>query len=452
MITITQFGALIKKTPENAGLVKKYEDAATLHQLSNFHKCTFAKALYTTFRDNLFFPRFLVEMDAPRRVKLPNAVEIDLNQVGALRPFQTEIVDEIMSSYFAPESAARGAAGVILKLDMGAGKSFIAMELIGRIRQKTLIVCHISNMVPQWKQNLEGWFQGVQVGELNGRVKKDGQIVVGLIQTLSKKTIKVGKVEQPAHEYFAQFGLIVFDEAHLYCSETYSKIFSNCQVRYMLGLSGTPYNKDDSHQVILGNIGPVFDAEHLVPQVSKFEAEVRVVQFRATRDYTEPVLKKDRVDYQRTIDRILANPERLAAVVFHIKEVAQTRNVFVFSDRRDYLEKIQDALSADGNAMSIVAGGSNEAALEEAVLSARIIGTTYQYMSTGRSISKMNGLVFATPRKVKIEQTLGRIFRSGSSMEKRIIVDLVDMGTILVSQYRARKSIYEERGYERVAV
>lgn len=452
MIIITQFGALIKKNHENAALVKKYEDMATMHVISKFHKCTFAKALYTTFRDNLFFPRFLLEKETARKVKLPQSDPINVVQKGNLRPFQTEIVDEIMTSYFSPESADRGSAGVILKLDMGAGKSFIAMELIGRIRQKTLIICHISNMIPQWKKNLEEWFTDIQIGELNGRTKTDGQIVIGLIQTLSKKSIKVGKVEWLAHDYFSQFGLIIFDEAHLYCSETYSKIFSNCQVRYMLGLSGTPYNKDDSHHVILGNIGPVFDADHLVPQVSKFEAEVRVVQFRASREYTDPIIVKDRVEYQRTVDRILSNPERLTSVVSHIKEVARERNVFVFSDRRDYLEKIKAALSADNTEMSIVAGGSNEAALEHAVLNANIIGTTYQYMSTGRSIVKMNGLVFATPRKVKIEQTLGRIFRSGSSMEKRIIVDFVDIGTILVGQYRARKCIYDERKYDKVSL
>ena len=69
--------------------------------------------------------------------------------------------------------------------------------------------------------------------------------------------------------------------------------------------------------------------------------------------------------------------------------------------------------------------------------------TTYPYSSTGVSIDKMDSLILATPRKSKMTQILGRIFRLGGDQSvKRFIVDIVDNKITLKSQYSARKKVY----------
>ncbi len=445
---ITQFGAIVKRANTDKKLIEEYKNMSVLETYNKFHKCHFKRPLYTFNSDYLFFPRFLavnaIEKCVSRLAVLP---EVDFKQVGTLQKHQTEIAEIIMRDYFNPDMLKKGAGGVILKLDMGAGKSFIAMGLINLIRRKTLIICHVSNMISQWRENLEKWFEGVQVGEMSGRVKKDGQIVIGLIQTLSKE--RIGK-QIPNYEYFSQFGCIIFDEAHLYCSESYSRIFNTCQVQYMIGLSGTPYHEDGSHKIIEWNIGPIFDADALeLASTQKFNAEVELLHFSASQEFCQIIKADDgSVIYQPTLDLILSNPARIDLLVAKIIKLANERNVFVFSDRRQYLEILQKRILAESeHNMALIMGGSTDADLEKAVEESRIIGTTYQFMSTGRSISKMNGLVFATPRKMKVEQTLGRIFRSGSGSETRKIIDLIDNRTILMSQAKARKAIYYGRGY-----
>ena len=446
---ITQFGATIKISATDSKLIEKYKIDSTLEIQNKYLKTSFQRPLWTQNGDYLFFPRFLgIQLLDDTNLRIAATPKIDFKQVGKLQEHQTKIVDVIMRDFFSKEMAKMGAAGVILKLDMGAGKSFIAMNLINLIKRKTLIVCHVSNMISQWRENLENWFENIQVGELSGKKKTDGDIVIGLIQTLSKENIKLQE-NVPAYKYFSQFGFIIFDEAHLYCSESYSQIFKNCNMPYMLGLSGTPYHEDNSHKIIEWSIGPIFDADSKIEvKPPQFTAEVELVNYFADPEYRKIIKREKEVNYQATLDRILSNPERMQILAEKIVNLASERNVFVFADRRKYLEDIQKlVLQNSSHKMDLIMGGSTDSELAAAVENANIIGTTYQFMSTGRSISKMNGLVFATPRKVKIEQTLGRIFRNGSSMETRKIVDLVDSGTILISQFRVREKIYIERNY-----
>ena len=435
MLYVTQFGTIIKDESRD-----EYRKMATIDIYSKYHKKSFTRLLFYSTGKHFVIPRFLAP-DSPRVSRLANTPDLAFTQAGHLAPHQINICD-LLKEYFSPENVKAGRAGAILKLDMGAGKSFIAMEMIGHLRKKTLIVCHVSNMIEQWRKNIMEWFPKCTVGAISGKKKSDGDIVIGLIQTLSKPEIN----EAAAHLFFKQFGTIIFDEAHLYCSESYSQIFKNCQVQNMLGLSGTPYNEDGSHQIIECNIGPIFDADEMHTS-QKFAAEVEVIEYQTPRKYRELMMREKEVDYQSTLGNILSNPERLTILVEKIEELAKERNIFVFADRRDYLARIQKELETKGVEMHLVMGGATEEDIETAVKHARIIGTTYQFMSTGRSISKMNGIVFATPRKTRVEQTLGRIFRSGSSMEVRKIIDFNDIGTILVSQFRVRNQIYIDRGY-----
>ena len=78
----------------------------------------------------------------------------------------------------------------------------------------------------------------------------------------------------------------------------------------------------------------------------------------------------------------------------------------------------------------------------------RIILTTYQYMGTGKSIPKMDAIIYATPRKSKSRQFTNRIFRLGSNYDiERQIYDIVDWRTIVKNQWYKRKKYYNEKEY-----
>ena len=147
----------------------------------------------------------------------------------------------------------------------------------------------------------------------------------------------------------------------------------------------------------------------------------------------------------------------------------------MFADRREYLNELRELLhrklqqtqakgeltGKDGNNpietatcytdkdFIRIVGGAGVDELDRAEIHSKVIFTTYQYMGTGKSIVKMNGLVLAHSRKNKMRQFINRIFRLGSDATiTREIWDICDIKTRIAAQWRTRKEYYESKKYK----
>lgn len=105
---------------------------------------------------------------------------------------------------------------------------------------------------------------------------------------------------------------------------------------------------------------------------------------------------------------------------------------------------------ADENKM-ILRGGQNKkekTVKRELLGKSRIILTTYSYSSKGLSVPQMNSMVFASPRRSKFIQIVGRILRIGGDVDiPRRIIDIVDIRTGLKGQFNERAEAYKYYGF-----
>jgi superfamily II DNA or RNA helicase len=387
---------------------------------------------------------------------------------------QEMIVDNILRSYYNRGKSKRGDSGVILKLRAGSGKTCVGIGLIKKIRRKTLIVTHNTIILNHWKTEIEKYLEDVNIGLYYNKVKKDGDIVIGIINILLSDNFVFGKKtkkktspdfrEMNYEEFFKQFGFIIFDETQEYCSSKRSKIFKRAQARYMLGLSATP----DEHIygfdcIAYWGIGEVLDAETLPEYKERkndFVADVKIIKYMGHPEHTKLILNKktDIVDSQSMINNIIQDPARLEIIVNEAKSLIERgMNIFLFADRKSYLEVIKktlwenniDSFILDKEKIIKVTGGASSEEVKNARENAQVILTTYQYMGTGFSISRMDSIILATPRKRKSKQYINRIFRlDGDTNIRRQIVDIVDQCTLFKNQLRNRKKYYEEQGYD----
>jgi hypothetical protein len=228
-------------------------------------------------------------------------------------------------------------------------------------------------------------------------------------------------------------------------------------------LSATPSeNSDGFDKIVWWGLGPVLDAKTIPgyqSTVNSFKGEVRRIMYYGPPEYTELMRneKTDMISTTATVSMICDDETRCRIIIEQITNlIGKGLYVFVFADRRDYLEKLRQQLHAhmkDDSASAImttdaeyirIVGGDKSAKLDTAEMKSRVIFTTYQYMGTGKSIVKMNGLVLATPRKSKMEQYIKRIFRLGSDASiSRCVVDIVDMRTPLKNQWYSRNKFYK---------
>jgi len=133
--------------------------------------------------------------------------------------------------------------GVIV-LPTGAGKTYIALGVIKRLRCRTLIVVPTVPLLKQWKKRLEEYVTP-RAGVYYGGAKKIRFYTVTTYQSLSRRP-----------ELAERFDLVVFDEVHHLAAPSYSRILNHLP-RMTLGLTATPSRFDGREHVFLRSLGGV---------------------------------------------------------------------------------------------------------------------------------------------------------------------------------------------------
>lgn len=440
------------------------------------------KAIYKFSKDKktLYLPRFSTEalikagIIASPKVKIGEGEKLEVNFLGEPTSNQKVVADYLMSSYFSNDyKLTIGSCGATVCMLAGGGKTFLAMYIMSLLKKKTLIIVPNTYLLNQWRDLLSEFIPSCKLGVYYGKEKKDGDIVIAIVNSLSKENIQMNKKEMNAREYCSKFGLVILDESHVYCTDSFSGVYKNIQSKYMLGLSATPDEREDGTDKISHlNIGEVVhckDVEGYVSEDNNFNSTVRIIKYSGPAEYSENrVLDcNGMISIPLMLEDLVNDPYRNELVVREILFLLKTKediNIFVFSDRRAHCELLEDKLKGrllttgatdilekkeDDyiNLACTMYGGCDKDTVTHAKYTASVIFTTYAYSSTGVSIDKLNGLVLATPRRSKARQILGRVFRNKKEYlhKERVIVDICDVNSCLKQQLYGRLPAYKER-------
>ena len=431
----------------------------------------------------IIFPRFAGPILLSNKIltqiinKIPNGINIDMNYIGKSNENQITVINHIFNTIYSKQNVNNGFSGLTLKLMAGCGKTYCAMDIISKINQKTLIVVPNTYLLKQWIELLKQFFPNNTIGEYYGKKKVDGDIIVSIINSLVSENfefkIKKNKITKTYNEFFSEFGLVILDESHIYCTDNFKVVYNRFQSTYMLGLSATPNERLDKADIISHmNIGHVLDAETL-DQYKKsdisFIADVHIIKYNAPDQYINTHInpKTQMICVPLIIEDFLNDEYRNKLILDELLKLFNKKlNIFIFSERRNHLEYLytqfnyilteqnyknyENNLSVPElniNKNIVLYGGSTDEDIETAKNNSNVIFTTYSYSSTGVSINKMNAVILCTPRKSKSKQIIGRIFRLNKENNhiKRIIIDIVDNKSVLKNQLYSRMSAYKER-------
>lgn len=417
-----------------------------------------------------------LNVDIEPEYKLYPGSRMNHEYIGVSNPNQQIVVEHIMNMFRSNPKCS----GLTLKMQAGTGKSFTAMDIIGRVRRKTMIVVPNTYLLNQWVKILSEFFPSATIGELYGKKKTDGDIIVCIINTLSELELFETTVKEPIEgtkkfkkvktiisvdKLLKQIGLTIFDESQMYVSKEFRKSFSRIHSRFTIGLSATPDIREDKLDIIHRSwLGPIVTASELKgysADQDSFTSTATLIEYHGMDDHVKYNIRDDGVlDYQSIVASLVSDPNRNKMLIDEIKLLATSgKYVFVFSDRRSHLEHLFDLIESDPDCDNlelsipesektvILYGGSSDETIDKANVLSSIIFTTYQYSSTGVSIKKMDALVLATPRRSNMTQIINRVFRLGSDQSiERSIVDIVDAKMPIKNQHKDRIIAYKERG------
>ena len=149
------------------------------------------------------------------------------------------------------------------------GKTFTALAIAAKLKQKTLIVVHTVPLRTQWVREVEKVF-GIIPGVIGSGTFEIGEfITIGNTQSLYRQLPKIEK----------EFGTIILDEMHHVSSPTFAKIIDANHARYKIGLSGTIERKDGKHVVFRDYFGSkIFKPpkeNYMIPEIHIFRSNTR---------------------------------------------------------------------------------------------------------------------------------------------------------------------------------
>ncbi len=468
--TVLRSGLYINK--KNVGALEQEIKSKFKITFTNTMKMVISLSVYTEVKvgENVFIVLPIwggIQFARSHKIKVKNAItlqpQIDIKRSGSPTSNQKLIADHIMDKYFCKKRVDEGTARLIVNLDTGQGKSYLACELVHRLKTTMLVIVPNSTLLMDWYGKvLTKEFPPEKVGLYYGKEKKLGDIMVMVINSAvqsdefkfvdGKGKNKVETTLKPS-EFFKRFDLIVLDESHSYCSKENSKIFWK-SAPYVLGLSATP-TETAFYKASVWGIGEIVNAADIPGYEVKqfnFQGSVNVIKYSGHPSYIETLIneKTGTTSTSKTLNLVIQDPYRMALAVHEACKLVKDHFVFVFSDRCSLNQKFAELVRAKmpNIRCDVVMGGAKKEQMEDSEKNANMIVSTYGYMSTGKSIPKMTAILKLTPRKSKTRQIDGRITRlGGDDTIVRQITDIVDWKTVFKSQFYSRQSFYKTRGF-----
>jgi superfamily II DNA or RNA helicase len=368
------------------------------------------------------------EIEDRRRV----LTKVDFNFTGRLKPFQHKAAKVMLSREFGT-----------LNAPTGSGKTVMALYMITRRRQPVLIVVHTKDLAFQWVERV-GEFLGIQADTVgfigDGKNVVGEKITVALVQSLYRC----------AEEVSPKIGFLVVDECHRCPSRTFTQAVTDFDSKYMLGLSATPWRRDNLSKLIFWHLG---DVHHKIDQTSLIEsgdvlpAEI-IIRETEFKPYYDPVN-----EYSKMISELTSDDKRNRLIASDIaKEIHNNDGVcLVLSDRKKHCEILQSLLRYRYKISSELLTGDLTGSQRREVLDRLNKGEVKVLLATGQLIGEgfdhrdLSPLFLATPIKFsgRVLQYLGRVLRPAPGKKKALVYDYVDVKVdVLKAAARARQKTY----------
>lgn len=321
----------------------------------------------------------------------------------------------------------------------------IGLNIISKLKKKTMIIVHKDFLLSQWKSSIENFLPGARVGTIKGPVIDvcDKDIIIGSIQSLSMKSYD--------KSIFQDIGFVIIDEVHRSGTLVFSQALYLTNVKYVLGLTATLIRKDGLTKVIKWFIGDVVHKHKRAGDC----VHVHRVHFRDSNpDYCRDViLYNGKFNIARMIGNVTAYEPRTKQIVDeihkHFKSSDGSRKFLVLSDRKQHLKDIARMLETldVGLTSGFYIGGMKDAELKKSETK-NVILATFAFASEGFDVPNLDTLILASP-KTNIEQSVGRILRQKKEdrVNTPIVIDIIDEIPLFVRQGEKRATFFRKMKY-----
>ena len=331
----------------------------------------------------------------------------------------------------------------------GSGKTQTALEIIARLKLKTLWITHTIDLLNQSYDRAKNNFADIGLGKIaNGKIEIGTHITFATVQTLKSIDLQ---------EYADTWDCIIVDECHRVCGTPakagmFYKVINKLVARYKYGLTATPYrNVKGTEKAMFSLLGKT------IIELDKDVIGSRIVPAMIIKQYTNFYeIPNECLDIDGTIKyakltTALSEDEERNNLILSILTKCTNNYTLVLADRVNQLYSLQEKIGY-GN---VIDGKTKKDIREKAIEEVRtgkqkVLFATYGLAKEGLDIPRLDRLILASPHRDKatVIQSIGRIERKFENKKKPICYDLVDPIKYFENMYKTRKSYYRKNNNE----
>ncbi|WP_245720504.1 DEAD/DEAH box helicase [Nocardia uniformis] len=418
----------------------------------------FLRSYDETLDGDLILPRGLLPLLTTLVESADSTLNIDDNRVpGSAQNFtcSSELRHEQQTALRAVEAEDT----CVLIAPPGTGKTVIACAAIASRARSALILVDRKALADQWRTRILEHL-GIKCGQIGGgRSKTTGVIDVALLPTLARRP-NVG-------ELTGNYGFIVVDECHHIAASAFTDVLNQIPARYWLGLTATPYRRDQLDDLIYHQLGSrthTIDAPaagHL-PTTGDAPAPHRVLHVHPTRfEYDGDADPSRPGGIAEIYHALVADEDRLKQIVTDVLDAHRAgANILVLTTWVDHVDALAQQLKAAScNDIIVLRGGMKareRQAITESIATRRADGSSLLLVGTGSYIGEgfdcpaLDTLFLAAPVSFKgrLVQYAGRITRAHPGKATATVHDYHDVLTpVIASSLRKRAPGYTELGF-----
>jgi superfamily II DNA or RNA helicase len=383
----------------------------------------------------------------PERVETMASRILD-NSGMELRDYQLEALTAIFTN-----------KRCVIESGVGSGKSLVIYLIVRAMLMqgiRTLIVVPNTGLVNQLFSNFVDDYDWTDCGDycnvVYSGVRYDAEAPI-LISTWQSLVNKDGR-------FFKDFGCVIIDEAHGAKAESLISVSEMCvNANYRIGTTGTLPDEPLDLMRIEGHLGRVvfnLSAGELVKRgvLSKFKINSLLIH-----NEHEPFeTYEEEMNYVET----LAWRNAVALNVIR-KKTQPTDNVVLLFKKREHLETMLESCKNEFPDRIVYAIHGDIAPLERERIRQEMIAkgghvlcATYQTMSEGINIPRLDHIIFCSPyrAKIKVMQSLGRVLRKHVDKAMAYLWDMVDVfagaknDSFTWKHYKKRLQYYKDNEFE----
>ena len=338
-----------------------------------------------------------------------------------------------------------------------SGKSFIIYLLVRYYAKRTLIIVPTTSLVSQLSSDFADYgfdsntfVHRVFAGQDKGSTKP-------ITITTWQSVYKLPK------EFFANFDVVIGDEAHLFKAKSLTSILTKMSgCRYRFGFTGTLDGTQTHRLVLEGLFGPVrkvITTSELIEKKHLADFSIKAIVLSYPDEVRKMIARAN--DYQAEMDYIVRCEERNKFIRnLTLSLEGNTLLLFQFVEKHGkilYSDLVKEAPDRNIFFVSGAIDGETREEIRKIVEEETnaIIVASFGTFSTGVNIKNLHNIIFSSPSKSRVRnlQSIGRGLRKSATKNSSILYDIVDEMTwkskknYTLLHFMERVKIYNEEKF-----